>query len=296
MNRRCPPSRGGDTDPREVLTRPAPPPDQVLSYGPGPDHVADLRLPDSVAAGGRRRAALPLVILLHGGFWRATFDRAHAGPLAAALASAGYAVCVPEYRRTGQAGGSWPGTFDDVAAAVDALPGVAAEASGGRVNPAAVLLAGHSAGGHLALWAAARNLLQARTRWYSGGSPVRGVVPLSAVSDLVACADQDLGRGAAGLLMGGGPDRYPGRYAVADPARLVPLTVPVRLVHGADDEVVPCQMSADYAALAARAGGDVTCDVLPGCGHFEVIDPLSGAWPHVLAALHGLIAPGGEPG
>ncbi len=83
--------------------------------------------------------------------------------------------------------------------------------------------------------------------------------------------------------MGGGPDRYPERYAVADPARLVPLSARVRLVHGADDEVVPSRLSLDYAALAARAGGDVACDVLPGCGHFEVIDPLTGAWPHVLA-------------
>ncbi len=121
---------GGDTDPREVLTRPAPPPDQVLRYGPGPDHVTDLRLPASGQAGDRRRpAAAPLVILLHGGFWRVAYDRSHAGPLAAALAVAGYAVCVPEYRRTGQVGGGWPGTFDDVAAAVDALPGLAAEAA-----------------------------------------------------------------------------------------------------------------------------------------------------------------------
>lgn len=238
------------------------------------------------------------MILLHGGFWQAAFDRSHAGPLASALARAGYAVCVPEYRRTGQPGGGWPGTFDDVAAAVDALPGLVAEAAGGLVDPGTVLvdpgtvlLAGHSAGGHLALWAAARNLLPACAPWYSGVTQVRGVVALAAVSDLGGCDEQNLGRGAASLLMGGGRDRYPGRYALADPARLVPLTAPVRLVHGALDDVVPCQLSLDYAALAGRAGGDVACEVLPGCGHFEVIDPLSGAWPHVLAALRALIAP-----
>lgn len=231
------------------------------------------------------------MILLHGGFWRAAFDRSHAGPLASALARAGYAVCVPEYRRTGQPGGGWPGTFDDAAAAVDALPGLAADAAGGRVDPEDVLLAGHSAGGHLALWAAARNLLPAGAPWHSGVSPARGVAALAAVSDLAACDEQGLGRGAAGLLMGGGRHRYPDRYALADPARLVPLTAPVRLVHGALDDVVPCQLSLDYAALAGRAGGDVACEVLPECGHFEVIDPLSAAWPHVLAALRALIAP-----
>jgi acetyl esterase/lipase len=288
--------RGGKTDPRDVLTRPSPPPDRVLRYGPGPDHVADLRLPAPRVTGQPgTRAGPPLVIFLHGGFWRAAFDRSHAGPLGAALAAAGYAVCVPEYRRTGQPGGGWPGTFDDVAAAVDVLPGLAAEAAGGRVDQTAVVLAGHSAGGHLALWAAARNLLPATVGWHSAASPARGVVALAAVSDLVECDARGLGGGAARLLMGGGPDRYPDRYALADPARLVPLSSPVRLVHGVDDDVVPCQLSADYAALADRAGGAAACDVLPGYGHFEVIDPLTGAWPHVLAAIRELIGPAREP-
>jgi acetyl esterase/lipase len=235
------------------------------------------------------------VVLLHGGFWRVAYDRAHAGPLASALALAGYAVCVPEYRRTGQAGGGWPGTFDDVAAAIDALPGLAAEETAGRVDPATVLLAGHSAGGHLALWAAARGRLPAGASWHSGAPPVRGVVALAAVSKLAACHEQDLGRGAAASLMGGGPDRYPDRYVLADPARMIPVPAPVRLVHGELDDVVPCAMSLDYAARAASAGGDVACDALPGCGHFEVIDPMSGAWPHVLAAFLSLVQPAGPP-
>lgn len=294
---RCPARlSGGDTDPRDVLTRPAPPPDQVLRYGPGPDQVADLWLPlprpdgGHAGHGGRAAAAAPLVVFLHGGFWRAAFDRSHAGSLASALAGRGYAVCVPEYRRTGQIGGGWPGTFDDVAAAVDALPGLVHEAAAELVDTASVLLAGHSAGGHLALWAAARTLLPAGTAWHRETLPVRGILGLAAVTDLAACDRLNLGRGAAQLLMGGGRDRHPERYAVADPARLVPLGAPVRLVHGTDDDVVPRQLSLDYAALAVDAGGDVACDILPGCGHFEVIDPLSGAWPRVLAALDGLLA------
>jgi acetyl esterase/lipase len=286
--------QGGKTDPREVLTRPAPRPDFVLRYGPGREHLADLRLP---APGGitapDKGPGAPLVVLLHGGFWRAAFDRAHASPLASALAQAGYAVCVPEYRRTGQRGGGWPGTFDDVAIAVDTLPGLAAAAAPGLVDPAVVLLAGHSAGGHLALWAASRSRLPAGTAWHRAKSPVRGVVALGAVSDLAACAEQDLGGGAAALLMDGGPDRHPGRYAQADPARLVPAPVPVRLVHGELDDVVPCAMSLDYAARAAGVGADVVCDALPGFGHFEVIDPLSGGWPRVLSAFHSLAMPPG---
>jgi acetyl esterase/lipase len=287
---------GAKTDPREILTRPAPPPELVLSYGPDDEHIADLRLPAPRGSTGRDRGpGAPLVVLLHGGFWRAAYDRVHAGPLAAALAQAGYAVCVPEYRRTGQAGGGWPGTFDDVAAAVDTLPGLAAAASAGQVDPEAVLLAGHSAGGHLALWAASRNRLPSGSAWHCTAS-VGGVVALAAVSDLAACAEQDLGRGAAALLMGGDPDRYPGRYAQADPAHLLPATAPVRLVHGELDDVVPSAMSLEYAERAAIAGGDVACDVLPGFGHFEVIDPLSGAWSRVLSAFRSLSRPPGPPG
>jgi pimeloyl-ACP methyl ester carboxylesterase len=118
-------------------------------------------------------------------------------------------------------------------------------------------------------------------------------VGLAAVSDLTGCARQRLGRGAAQALMGGGPRRYPERYAVADPARLLPVPVPVRLVHGADDDVVPSEMSVGFAREAAAAGGGdaVRCDVLRGCGHFELIDPLSAAWPAVLGAFRAMAAP-----
>jgi acetyl esterase/lipase len=227
------------------------------------------------------------VIFLHGGFWRDEFDRSHTGPLAAALADAGYAVCTPEFRRIGQQGGGWPGTFDDVAAAVDALPGLVAAAAGaGRVDARRIVLAGHSAGGHLALWAAARHRLPSSSSWSGPWSPSwRGVVGLAAVSDLRACHDQELGGGAAADLMGGSPGRYPDQYAQADPARLIPLGLRVRLVHGSADDRVPCGMSQDYAARAVAAGDDVGLDELPGYGHFELIDPLTGAWPAVLAAF-----------
>lgn len=279
-------------DPAEILTRPAPPPDATIRYGPGPDNIADVRLP---SGGGPRGASAgsgqPLVVVLHGGFWRAAFDRKHVGPMAAALAAEGYLVCVPEFRRVGQAGGGWPGTFDDVAAAVDRLPLLVAAIAPGACDPGRLLLLGHSAGAHLALWAAGRHLLPRDVPWRAdAGSPPRiaGVAALAPVSDLVACHRQRLGGGAAADLLGGGPEQHPQRYAVADPARLIPLGVSVRIVHGITDDRVPCEMSRSYAARAHSAGDDAFLEELPGCGHFEVIDPRSAAWPTVLAAIHAL--------
>jgi acetyl esterase/lipase len=310
-------------DPRDVLTRPAPPPDAVLRYGPGPEQVADLRLPpgwgaegrsagdrgaEGRGAGGRGAGRAPvLVLLLHGGFWRAAFDRAHLGPLAAALAGENFVVCTPEFRRTGQPGGGWPGTFDDVAAAVDGLPGLVRSAvPGADGDEWRVVLAGHSAGGHLALWAAGRHRLGPGSPWYVAGGPrgvgvagvvvagvvVAGVVALAPVSDLAACYREGLDGDAAGDLLGGGPESRPGRYAVADPSQLVPLGVPVRIVHGTADNRVPFAMSREFAARARAAGDEVELTVLEGGGHFDVIDPLSGAWPAVLGAFRGVAEPG----
>ncbi len=211
------------TPPDDVLTRPAPPPDHVIRYGAGPEHVADVRLP-----GATSRPA-PLVIFLHGGFWRAAYDRSHTGPLATALVAAGYVLCVPEFRRTGQPGGGWPGTFEDVAAAVDRSPALVREAAGrGVIDDGPALLPGHSAGGHLALWAAGRHLLGPDSGWHTD-TRARGVVVLAGVSGLADCYDQGLGNDAAAALMGGGPARFPLRYRAADPAALLPLGCPVRL-------------------------------------------------------------------
>jgi acetyl esterase/lipase len=315
-------------DPREVLTRPAPPPDHVLRYGPGPDQVADLRLPPGLGMDTADRAPA-LILLLHGGFWRAAYDRKHLGPLAAALAAENFLVCTPEFRRTGQPGGGWPGTFDDVAAAVDRLPGLARSVLGGAVlggaaGPGQIILAGHSAGGHLALWSAGRHRLSPASPWHrplgecgaagssgantpgrarqavpvtaaagvSGvsGARVAGVVALAPISDVAACYRAGLDHDAAGELLGGGPAEQPSRYAVADPARLVPLGVPVHIVHGTADDRVPFAMSREFAARAQAAGDPVTLDVLAGGGHFGVIDPLSADWPVVLAAFRAVAA------
>ena len=260
------------------MSRSAPPPDITLRYGPADDHIADLRLPPNSGT-----SPAPLILFLHGGFWRAQYDRTHTGPLTSALAAAGYIVCTPEFRRTGQPGGGWPGTFDDVALAVDTLPTLIATTVGS--SPGGLILSGHSAGGHLALWAAARPRIPATSPWHAPTRPWRAVVALAPVSDLAACHTQWLDDGAADDLIGGSPDRYPDRYAQADPATLIPLSTPVHIVHGSHDDRVPASMSCDYTVRATAAGDTVVLDELPGCGHFELIDPLSPAWPAVLAVF-----------
>ena len=286
----------------DVLRMVAPGPDRVLRYGDGAEQVADFWFPGGGAGpSGQAALAAPVVVFFHGGFWRAAYDRVHARARAVALAGAGFAVVLPEYRRTGQPGGGWPGTFDDVARAVEVLPGLVRGLVGGvgaGGAGGAVVLGGHSAGGHLALWAAAGRGGLAEGSVQRAPLPrVTGVVGLAAVSDLTACARQRLGRGAAQALMGGGPRRHPERYAAADPARLLAglVGVPVRLVHGAEDAIVPAGMSVSFARAMGVAGGAAGCEVLPRCGHFELIDPLSEAWPVVLDAFR-LAASRGEPG
>jgi acetyl esterase/lipase len=225
---------------------------------------------------GRRT---PLIVFLHGGFWRAAYDRKHTGPLAEALSANGFAVCTPEYRKVGQPGGAWPGTFEDVAAAVMLLPGAIAEATGGLVDASRFVLAGHSAGGHLALWAAA----EVRARVLKGLTVA--VVSLAGVCDLADCYRRGLGNGAAGELMGGGPEQFPGRYAEADPMRRLPIGAAIGLVHGTADDRVPWEQSQQFAVAAATAGDQADCVLLEGSGHFELIDPLTAAWPAVLAAF-----------
>ncbi len=255
-----------------VLDRAAPPPDLTVPYGPRPEHVVDLRLPPQLPA--------PLIVLIHGGFWRPAYDRSHLGPMAHALAASGYLVAVPEYRRAGMAEEGWAGTFDDIALASDHVGGIAA---GHGAAPGQATWAGHSAGGHLVLWAAARPHLPADSPWHGPG-PATHAVSLAGCCSLRLAADWDLGAGAARNLMGGMPGEVPERYAVADPGALPPPPVPVTLIHGTADETVPPGMSRSFPAGRLIE--------IPGAGHFDLIDPDSAAWPTVLAALAGPPGPG----
>ena len=260
-------------DPRAVLSRPAPAPDTTVRYGPAPEQIADLRRP-APSSGPPR----PLVVVIHGGFWRAEYDRRHTGPLAADLAGRGYPVAQLEYRRTGQPGGGWPGTLDDVLAGVAALPGLFADALPEvAAAPGAPILLGHSAGGHLALYCAA-----------SAPVTVRAVVALAPVADLAEAYRLDLDGGAVAALLGGGPDRYPDRYAATDPLPRPAARTPTVVLHGALDRQVPISIGRRYADAARSAGGDCLLLELPRCEHYGLIDPESDCWPRVLSTLRTL--------
>ncbi|MEU0937006.1 alpha/beta hydrolase [Embleya sp. NPDC005971] len=250
---------------RDILTRPAAGPDRTLRYGPAADQLVDLWQP---AADPRA-----LVVVVHGGYWRAEYDRKYTYPMCVALAAEGYAVASIEYRRAGQPGGGLPGTFEDVAAALDLL---CAEAD----RP--VVLLGHSAGGHLAVWAALRDRVPA------GGAgrlpaapPLAGVVSLAGVLDLDAALALDLDDGAAAEFLG--EDRSEAVLAQADPTRLATGGVVGRgliLLHGDADEQVPIALGRTFAAVSGAP-----LRVLAGVGHFEPVDPLSAAWPEVVRAV-----------
>jgi acetyl esterase/lipase len=247
----------------------------VGTYGPHPDQFLELTLP----AG---QGTVPVVVVLHGGFWRARYGVELARPLAADLAGRGWAAVAVEYRRVG-AGGGWPTTLQDVAAALDALPDLPGAE---RLDLTDVTVVGHSAGGHLAAWAAGRGRLPDGAPGAGPRVPVSAAVLQAGVLDLAAAVEADLGSGATVDLLGGGPADVPGRYAVADPVRLLPTGVPVLCVHGAADTTVPPAQSERYAAAARAAGDDVAVDVVP-CDHMAVIDPDGEAWRHVLDWLAG---------
>ncbi|MGH8867266.1 MAG: alpha/beta hydrolase family protein [Actinomycetes bacterium] len=268
-------------DPREVLTRPAPPPELVVRYGPEDEQVADVWLPQ---AGWRLPA--PLVLVLHGGFWRVAYDRTHTRPMCQDLAGRGYAVASVEYHRVGQDGGGWPGTFDDVAIAVDAVPDLVAAAAPEAVDTTRIVLLGHSAGAHLALWAAGRHRLATTSPWHrTEPLPVAGVVALAGVCDLAQASALGLGDAAVDDLLGGPAARVPGRVAAASPSSLLPLGTRLVLVHGTEDDRVPLQVSRDFHTRATRAGDDVELVTVEGVEHFALIDPHSSAWPRVLDAV-----------
>ena len=245
-------------------TTPTPAPDAELRYGELPEQVADLFLPPDAESA-------PLLLMIHGGFWKVEFDRMHVRATARALADRGYVVASIEYRRVGGGAaseGGWPATMDDLARAVEVLPDAIAQRFPRRADPTAVVTIGHSAGGHLALWAAL------------SAPNVTGAVSLAGVVDLGEAYLLGSGSGAVARFMGGGPDEVPERYAAADPARLGAPTVPVVLVHGDLDEVLPVSISLAYGE---RYGVPV---IVPrGSGHFDLIEPDSAAWPSVLQAI-----------
>lgn len=253
-------------------------------YGADRSQLGDLHLPHG--AGPH-----PVIVAIHGGSWQKKYGRAVMRAVAAALVRRGYAVWNVEYRRLGN-GGGWPQTFEDVAAAIDLLDGLDPSLDLDRVD-----LLGHSAGGHLALWAAGRDRLPdaapgAPSR--SGAAPlsIRRVISLAGVCDLSG-AYREWNGGVVRALLGGSPEDVPERYDVADPMRRVPLAIPALLVHGVADVTVSVRLSRNYASAARAAGGTVDLVEIdgPAGAHRAFIEPHGSAWEPIWRWL----GRGGEP-
>lgn len=237
---------------------------QRFEYGDGPMQYGIIRRPDAPALG--------TVVLIHGGFWRGTPDLFDGPtPLAEALVAQGWHVWQIEYRQLPN-GGGWPGTLEDVAAAIEHLGHVAATLG---LDPRPVVTVGHSAGGHLAVWALSRP---------DAVLPLAGAVSLAGVLNLRLGAEEAIGRGAVTDFLGGAPAERPERYAAADPIARIDTRVPVRIVHGRSDDVVPMNQSTTYVEAARAAGQDAAVTVVKG-DHMVVIDPAHDAFPALTTAL-----------
>jgi acetyl esterase/lipase len=268
----------------DLLARPRSAPAKVISYGPAEQQKGELFLPEA-------KGLHPVVVLIHGGCWLAKLPGPELMAYAAGdLRRRGYAVWNIGYRRLGHDGGGYPGTFLDVADGIDTLRRIAPDKA---LDLSRVVLVGHSAGGQLALWAAARAHLPKRSPLYRADPlPVRGVVSLAGILDL-----EDYR--AKGARPCGGPktiDRLTGAaarphedvYADTSPARLLPIGVPYAIVSGALDNIVPPEFGVRFAAKARAAHDSFREMTISGAGHFELIDPQSPTWKEIVAEIDAL--------
>jgi len=246
--------------------------DLRISYGNDPNQFVDVRLP----AG---KGSHPVVLVIHGGYWRAQYDLTHVAHLCHALKKEGVATWNVEYRRVGQSGGGWPGTFEDIRSAFRALTRCAEESLKGVVDLKRVCVAGYSAGGQLALCLAAHE------------PSVSHVLSLAGVLDLRRGWELHLSNDAVAEFLGGPPNQVPERYREASPAeQRIPHAIQ-KLVHGTVDDDVPYEIACSYAERKKKMGEEVELITLPQTGHYEIVDPGSGVWPNVREILLDLTGP-----
>lgn len=249
-----------------ILEKKPTPADHRLPYGKDPLQFGDLRLPSGMGP-------FPVVINIHGGFWRAAYDLEHNGHLCEALRAKGIATWSLEYRRLGNPGGGWPGTFDDVKAATEHTRELAKTYP---LDLKRAIAMGHSAGGHLALY------LGFEIPW------LKGVISLAGVADLRRAFELKLSKEVVKDFLGGTPAEVADRYKTASPIERLPMGKPVILIQGEKDNIVPPEIATRYAEAAKKAGDKVTLDLLPG-GHFELIDPSASQWATVEQRVQSLI-------
>lgn len=270
--------------PPDLFALPHGEPDERIAYGRDSSEYGELRVPPD-------GASHPVVVLIHGGCWRADFASASSiAAIAEALRDDGIATWNIEYRRLHQSGGGWPGTYLDVANGVDYLRTIAKRHS---LDLSRVVVVGHSAGGHLAMWTAARHRLAAGTPLYRANPlPIRGVVDLSGTPDM--SFDPDGMAGACGEptihnLLGGTPAQVPERYAQVSAIDMLPLGLPQALIWGALDDQLPVSLAERYTRVARQSGDVVRLVVDSTSGHFETASPLTPTWPAVRSAIRAML-------
>ena len=256
--------------PDDILSIPPPPADARVAYGSDPNQFLDLRLPSPKSTSLR-----PLVINIHGGYWRAKYNLDHAGHLCAALTAKGLATANLEYRRVGNEGGAWPETFADIRSAFSFLVQGAHKYN---IDSQNIVVLGHSAGGQLALCLAAHEPRLTRA------------VSLAGVVDLQRAYQLHLSNDAVVEFLRGTPSEVPDHYREADPMELSIPQAQQRLVHGSADDVVPVDFSRDYVAAKQKRKEDARLLEIPGAGHIDVIDPRSQAWKQIEEIVLRLVA------
>lgn len=270
--------------PGELAALPSRAPDRRLAYGEDSSQYGELRVP---AGGGPH----PVVILIHGGCFKAAYaTTSDLSAMADALKNDGIATWNIEYRRLGQPGGGWPGTYVDVGRAVDHLRVLAEEY---HLDLGRTVIVGHSAGGHLAMWAAARPKLASSSPLYVANPlRVRGVVDLAGPLDMTAnvagyealCRDTVITS-----LLGGTPTTVAERYAQVSPIKLLPLGVPQVVILGEHEDFVPLSVATTYVQAAERNGDRARLIVIPGAGHFEIASPRAATWARVESVIRALL-------
>lgn len=270
--------------PVDLQALPSRAPDQRVIYGDDSSQYGELRIPQG-------SGLHPVAVLIHGGCFKAAYATAKdLAPMGDALKERGIASWNIEYRRVGQPGGGWPNTYLDVGRAVDHLRTLARS---NALDLSRVVIVGHSAGGHLAMWAAARARVPKNSALFMAEAlPVRGVVNLAGPVDLTAnisgyeglCRDTVIT-----TLLGGTPAKVPERYAHASPIKLLPFGIPQVLVIGQHEDFVPRPIAEAYAKAAAEAGDSIRLIVIPRAGHFEIASPIAAPWPQVESAIRALL-------
>lgn len=275
------PTIAGPISYTDLLTRPRAAATEHVAYGEAPSQFADLWMPDG-------SGPHPILVLIHGGCWRADLPGAEMMAYAAEdFRRRGIAVWNVEYRRLGEPGGGYPGSFEDIANGVDRLRKIE---NAKKLDVKNVVTVGHSAGGHLALWAAARRRLPKSSPLYSDNPlPIKAVVSLAGIGDLSlyraegppACG----GRRVIDLLDGSMTRGPWDVFADTSPAEMLPMNVPQAIISGALDPIVPATFGRAYAAKALAAGDSVQEITIGDAGHFELIDPQSNSFAEIRSII-----------